>query len=119
MSDDIVIKHHILSGSNAVPTATLDIVVNGDTRQVASAGQSHLDALHRALFKAFGYEVESWITVTLPDHNKVLLNELTLVIFGNGNRYVAVNQFLEDPESSGLYNATIVAYLKALREQKI
>ena len=114
-----VIEHHVVFGSKTVPTATLDVVVNGERKQVvANDNKEPLEALHKALLKAFGYRVESWLITTAQKGNNGVLDELTLVIFGNDKRYVACEQFPLGPERSELYEATINLYLRALREQK-
>jgi len=62
--------------------------------------------------------LESWLITTAQKGNNGVLDELTLVIFGNDKRYVACEQFPLGPERSELYEATINLYLRALREQK-
>jgi len=115
-----VIEHHVVSGNKIVPTATLDVVVNGERKKVvANDNEDPLEALHKALHKAFGYRVESWIITPAQKNGKgEILDEFTLVIFGDDKRYVAYEQFPRHLERSELYEATIKMYLKALREHK-
>ncbi len=119
MSNYEVIDHHVVFGSKIVPTATLDVLVDGEKKQVASAGRSPLDALHQALFKAFGYRVDNYVIEgPLDGPNGEIQSGLNLVISGNGNRYVGFGRFLWDHERAWLYKATIDIYLKALIERK-
>ena len=119
MSNYEVIDHHVVFGSKIVPTATLYVLVDGEKKQVASAGRSPVDALHQALFKAFGYRVDNYVIEgPLDGPNGEIQSGLNLFISGNGKRYEALERFSWDPERSKLYEATIAVYLKALREQK-
>jgi len=119
MEDNQVINRHLVTGSKVVTTVTLEVLVNGQRKQIASSGDSPINALHNVLLNAFGYKVGSWwVEQPSKDKTGTLYSTAFVDITGNGRRYVGGSDFIWDPELSHLFDATIKAYLEALEHSK-
>jgi 2-isopropylmalate synthase len=104
-----LIRYQVLSGDNILPTATVEVEVEGNRRSASAVGNGPLDAALKAADAAIGFELQ-----LLELHTRALtagkdaLGEVTVRVLHDGI------ESLGQAASSDMIQATLKAYLSAV-----
>jgi 2-isopropylmalate synthase len=104
-----LIRYQVLSGDSILPTATVEVEVEGHRRSASAVGNGPLDAALKAADAAIGFELE-----LLELHTRALtagkdaIGEVTVRVLHDGI------ESLGQAASSDMIQATLKAYLSAV-----
>jgi 2-isopropylmalate synthase len=104
-----LVRYQVLSGNNILPTATVEVEVEGDQRSASAVGNGPLDAALKAADAAIGFELE-----LLEMHTRAVtagkdaVAEVTVRVVHDGI------ESLGQAASADTIEATLKAYLSAV-----